>query len=241
MILECARLMRDPIAKGIGIPHGDGRPVFLIPGYWAGDGSLVPLARALRNAGYRTKAAGIRLNIGCANDMLAPIEARLERHVTRYGRKALVLGQSRGGAFARLLAARRPDLVDGLMTLGTPLLDPLAVHLLVLLNVGFVGTLGTLGLPGLLSIKCTRDNACCESVRHEYESPLPATTPFVSFYSRSDGIVDWRACLDPEARQVEVVSSHCGMAWNADVLRAIGVELARGAVDPRASSAIIAA
>jgi triacylglycerol lipase len=241
MFLERARLLRDPVSKGIGLPAGDGRPVFLIPGYLAGDVSLVPLAQALRRAGYRTKSAGIRLNIGCANEMLAPLEARLQTHVARYGRKAVVIGQSRGGAFARLLAARRPDLVDALITLGTPLLDPLAVHVLVLINVGFVGTLGTLGLPGLLSIKCTRDNACCESVRRQYESPLPASFLFASFYSRSDGIVDWRACLDPDAHHVEVSSSHCGMAWNPDVLRAIGFELARSPAAEALSSKFIAA
>jgi hypothetical protein len=232
MVLERARLLRDPIAKGIGLPPGHGRPVFLIPGYLAGDFSLVPLARALRRAGYRTKAAGIRINIGCASEMLAPLEARLETHIARHdGRKALVIGQSRGGAFGRLLAGRRPDLVDGLMTLGTPLVDPLALHVLVLLNLGFVGTLGTLGLPGLLSMECTRDNAECECIRHQYAPPLAATVPFVSFYSRSDGIVDWRSCLDPSARHVEVDSSHCGMSWNAEVLRAIGAELTRVAAD----------
>jgi hypothetical protein len=77
-----------------------------------------------------------------------------------------------------------------------------------------------------LSVQCTRDNAACECIRHQYAPPLPSTVPFVSFYSRSDGIVDWRSCLDPSARHVEVDSSHCGMSWNADVLRAIGAELA---------------
>ena len=33
-----------------------------------------------------------------------------------------------------------------------------------------------------------------------------------SVYSRSDGIVDWRACLDPAAEHVEIRASHCGMA-----------------------------
>ena len=28
--------------------------------------------------------------------------------------------------------------------------------------------------------------------------------PYVSMYTRSDGVVDWRACLDPEAQLVEV-------------------------------------
>jgi triacylglycerol lipase len=39
----------------------------------------------------------------------------------------------------------------------------------------------------------------------------------VSIYSRSDGIVDWHACLDPHARCVEVDGSHCGMAVNPAV------------------------
>ena len=40
-------------------------------------------------------------------------------------------------------------------------------------------------------------------------------------YSRSDGIVDWRACVDPLADAVEVESSHCGMSVNLDVYRAL--------------------
>jgi hypothetical protein len=38
-------------------------------------------------------------------------------------------------------------------------------------------------------------------------------------YSRTDAIVDWRACLDPHADCVEIDGSHCGMAVNADVFR----------------------
>ena len=39
----------------------------------------------------------------------------------------------------------------------------------------------------------------------------------MAVYSRSDGIVDWRACLDPAARQVEVDSTHCGMSVHGEV------------------------
>ena len=42
-----------------------------------------------------------------------------------------------------------------------------------------------------------------------------------AIYSRSDGIVDWRACQDPDAELVEVSSSHCGMAVNAEVYRVL--------------------
>jgi hypothetical protein len=43
----------------------------------------------------------------------------------------------------------------------------------------------------------------------------------INMDSRSDGIVDWRACLDPQAEQIEVDSSHCGMSVNVDVFRAL--------------------
>jgi pimeloyl-ACP methyl ester carboxylesterase len=230
MVPELAALRRHPIASGVGLPRGDGRPVFLIPGYMAGDSSLAPMARALSAASFRPATAGLRLNVGCANEMYRPIEARLEAHVAANGgRKAFVIGQSRGGGFGRWLAARRPDLVGGLVTLGTPLRDPLAVNFLVLMNLGVVGTLGRIGLPGLLSTHCMRLDRCCAKVWREGLAPLPDALPFLSIYSRSDGIVDWRACLDPAARHLEVESSHCGMAFNVDVLRAIGAELERAA------------
>ena len=41
--------------------------------------------------------------------------------------------------------------------------------------------------------------------------------PALAVHSRSDGIVDWRACLDPHARCVEIDGSHCGMAVNPAV------------------------
>jgi hypothetical protein len=47
----------------------------------------------------------------------------------------------------------------------------------------------------------------------------------VSIYSRSDGIVDWRACLDPAAEHVEVRASHIGMAVNGEVYAAVGAAL----------------
>jgi triacylglycerol lipase len=226
MFQELAELRRDPISKGVGLPEGDGRPVFLIPGYMAGDASLGPMGKALRAAGFRTERAGVRLNVGCANAMVGPIEARLAAHVAASGgRKAIIIGQSRGGTFGRWLAARRPDLVEGLIALGSPLRDPLAVHLLVLMNLGVVGTLGSLGVPGVFSKQCMRLDRCCEVAWREGMAPLAEGFPFTSIYSRSDGIVDWRSCLDPAARHVEVDSSHCGMAFNVEVLRAIGAAI----------------
>jgi hypothetical protein len=43
----------------------------------------------------------------------------------------------------------------------------------------------------------------------------------VAIYSRCDGCVSWRACLDPCARQIEVESSHTGMSVNLAVYRVL--------------------
>jgi hypothetical protein len=48
----------------------------------------------------------------------------------------------------------------------------------------------------------------------------------VSVYSRRDGVVDWRACLDPAAQHVEIAASHCGMAVNTGAYRAVAGALA---------------
>ena len=63
--------------------------------------------------------------------------------------------------------------------------------------------------------------------RADAAAPWPADIAFTSVYSRSDGIVDWRACLDPHARQVEVRSSHVGMAVNPAVFEIVAAALAR--------------
>jgi hypothetical protein len=66
---------------------------------------------------------------------------------------------------------------------------------------------------------------CCSEVWGALERPFPNDVGFVSIYSRTDGIVKWRSCLDPAAEQVEVRASHCGMAFNPEVYRAVAQTL----------------
>ena len=80
--------------------------------------------------------------------------------------------------------------------------------------------LGDLGVPGMLSSEC-RDGACCAAFREDLRASLPERVRGVSIYSRSDGIVSWEACLDPEAEHVEVDSSHTGMSVNLSVYRVL--------------------
>jgi triacylglycerol lipase len=218
--LETAALMRSAVFRGEGVEDGRGRPVLLIPGFLAGDDSLALMTRWLRRSGYHTRKAGLRANVGCSGETVERLEDRLEELVQGQGRRAAIVGQSRGGTLARVLARRRPDLVSGVVTLGTPHVEPFAVHPLVGLQLIAVGALGTLRVPGLFSRSCLSGD-CCAEFWEQTEKPLPKRVGFVSVYSRSDGVVDWRACLAPGARHVEIGSSHIGMAVSGAAYRAL--------------------
>jgi pimeloyl-ACP methyl ester carboxylesterase len=218
--LEHAALRRDPVLRGEGVAHGADDPVMLLPGFLAGDPSMGIMARWLTRIGYHPCRAEMRANVDCAARALERLEVALEHQHARFDRRVAIVGQSRGGSLARLLAVRRPELVSGIVTLGSPLRDQLAVHPFVRGPVLGVGLLGTLGVPGLFRHGCLSGD-CCAEAREQALAEFPACVGFVSIYSKSDGIVDWRACLDPDAQQVEVNASHIGMSAHADAFRAI--------------------
>jgi pimeloyl-ACP methyl ester carboxylesterase len=222
--LELAGLLRDPRYREPDPEAGQGRPVLLIPGFLAGDETLHLLARWLRRGGYLPFGAGMRSNIGCAKTALDALEARVEAEMP-VGPRVAVVGHSHGGTLGRSLAIRRPDLVSGVVTLGSPLVDQLALHPIARLQVRFVGGLGSLGTPGLFRGECLAGR-CCTEIRDAALHTFPKRVGFVSVYSRSDGVVDWRSCLDPRARAVEISSSHVGMAVSAAAYGAVGDALA---------------
>jgi triacylglycerol lipase len=202
--LELARLVCDPTFLHPG-RQADAPPVLLVPGFMAGDTSLVLLSGWLRRRGSRTSSAGIRLNVDCAERAVGRLE---------------VIGQSRGGQLARVLTVRNPDIVSALIMLGSPVLEPLNVAPPVMRALRSVARLGDLGVPGTLSMRCAEGD-CCAPFREDLREPLTPDVRAVAIYSRSDGIVSWPACLDPCARQVEVESSHNGMSVNLAVYRVL--------------------
>ena len=207
-------------------PRGDGASAILIPGFLAGDPSLTRMARWLKAGDFSLVRSGIRWNVDCLEDTVNSVEKRLEVAVEEEGRRALVIGQSRGGVVGRVLAVRRPDLVETLVTLGSPLRSQTAVHPPVWLSIGIVGGLGSLGFPGMLSHTCA-DGDCCRESREAVEAPFPEDVRFISFYSRGDSVVRYEACLDPAAEHVEIASSHLGMGVDATVWRILSRKLGR--------------
>jgi triacylglycerol lipase len=186
----------------------------------AGDGSLEVLGGWLRRRGAHVARAGMLLNTDCAERATTGVEARVRRLAERAGSRVVLIGQSRGGELARVAAVRNPETVSTVVMLGSPVLAPLDIGPATYGALRSVALLGDLGVPGMLSTKCS-DGDCCERFRADLVAPLPESVRGVAIYSRSDGIVSWRACLDPHAEHVEVESSHTGMSVNAGVYSAL--------------------
>lgn len=222
--LEAAALLRSRVFKGEGVEHADGQPVLLIPGFMAGDDSLGLMTQWLRRTGHHTGKAGIRSNVDCSSVSADRLAERLECLAEATGQKVAIIGQSRGGNLAKVLAVRHPELVSGIVTLGSPQLDPFDIHPLVRMQVYAVGTLGTLGIRGFFTHKCMK-GTCCERFWEDLAGPMPSDVGYLSVYSKSDGIVRWRACLDPAAEHLEIKASHVGMAVKPRAYRAIAQAL----------------
>ncbi|HWX97805.1 MAG TPA: alpha/beta hydrolase [Solirubrobacteraceae bacterium] len=216
---ELLRLLSD---RELRSPRrrADAQPAFLIPGLMAGDASLTVLRAWLERRGHRVSSSGMRANVDCAERGVMRLQAQLQAFASECGEPVVLIGQSRGGALARVLAVRNPEVVSTVVMLGSPVRDSLAVAPSVLQTVRWLARLGDLGLPGVFSSAC-KDGACCAAFREDLTAPLADGVQGIAVHSRSDGIVDWRACLDPHAQHVEVDSSHCGMSVHPAVYRVL--------------------
>ena len=192
-------------------------PVLLVPGFFSGDFALAPMTEALREAGHYTSRSGIAPNIGCTRELAAAVERRVEQTAERTGRRVALVGWSRGGTLAKIATVRRPDLVASLVTLGTPNTDPLAVNATLAAQLALITRLSSLGVPGLLGEDCL-SGECAGEMRDLLSRDVDPSIPYTSVFSLDDGVIDWRACLDPQAAHVEVAATHMSMGADPEVI-----------------------
>ena len=216
--LEQARAVRDLAAVRARqallrtAPRGDGHPVLLLPGLFAGDFSTAPLRRFLRNLCYDARGWKLGINRGPTPALRGGLDERLAHLFERHGRKVSLVGWSLGGIYARELARAHADRVRGVITLGTPFRDISATHAARLVPLR----------PGGRALHEAHD------LRAALRRPLPV--PTTSIYSRSDGIVHWQSCLQeegPQRENVQVACSHTGMGFHPQVLAVVADRLAQ--------------
>ena len=222
---ELARLVVDPVYRGAGIPYGDGAPVLLVPGFLAGDATLSVMRGWLGRIGYAPVASGILANVDCSDRAVDRLERRLLDEHERTGRRVALVGHSRGAHFAKALAHRHADLVSCAISLGAGLDSPFAISAPTQVAVGAFRALYAHTSDRVAQRGCFTDTCTCRFTR-DYAGAFPETVPLTSIYSRGDGVVRWRACVVPYARNVEVTGSHVGLAFNRKAYREIATTLA---------------
>jgi pimeloyl-ACP methyl ester carboxylesterase len=193
-------------------PRGDGHPVLILPGLLAGDASTTLLRGFLLNLGYQPERWGLGRNVGPTAEVVAGLPRALAKLARQAGGPVSVIGWSLGGIYARYLAHRNTELVRQIITLGSPfaMRDP----------------------------RQSRASWTFERHAHEHavhfdiraaELSAPVPVPATSVYSRRDGIVDWRGCIDPPGprrQNIEVRCSHLGFGHDAATLWVIADRLA---------------
>jgi len=204
---EYLRLLRDAVFQGRGVVHGHNRPVLLVPGFLAGDSSLSVMRSWLRRVGYHPEMPGILFNVRYSEAVLKTLLLRLVDMYAWSGRRVTVIGHSRGGILAKVLSDRQPQMVERVVTLGSPLDDPYDVNPLTMAGVRMAQALNAVryGMTAAVERRFMRDLAA------------PARVPVTSIYTRTDGIVNWTACLRPDVQTVEVTGSHVGLGVNPEV------------------------
>ena len=196
------------------LPKGDGHPVLVLPGFTAADGSTLELRALLRRLEYRTYGWKLGTNMGPTPAVVEGLEKRLRYISDREGKPVTVIGWSLGGIYARDLARRVPSQVRQVITLGSPFRmlpgDPSAAKRVW-------NSVEPFHHSGAM--------ARMAAVDHEL-LPVPST----SVYTRTDGIVHWRTCLEtkgPQSHNVEVFGSHCGLGFNPSVALVVADRLAQ--------------
>jgi pimeloyl-ACP methyl ester carboxylesterase len=200
-----------PFRANVGIvPRGDGHPVIVLPAFFCSDGMTRGFRQWLTKLGYAVEGWGSGINLGPTVAAVTAVERLLRYSTEASGRSASLVGVSLGGVLARALANAHPERVRRVITVCSPFRLPTASPLEPIY----------------------RALAPLHSGEHLLIDRLsaPPPVPTTAIYSRSDGVVAWRSCIDepaPDRENIAIDGAHTTMLLNPRALRVIAERLAR--------------
>jgi len=191
------------------LPTGDGRPVLVLPGFTASDQSTAALRHVLARLDYSVHGWHLGQNMGPSQRIVDGMINRFDEiHQRHGGQPVTLIGWSLGGLYSRALAARFPEQVRHVITLGSPFRLTRAEET----NVGR-------WFDRMAPLHGLRRPHSADFRREPYTG-VPAV-PSTAVFTKADGVVPWRSCVDvpgPQSENIEVYGSHCGLGYNPAVL-----------------------
>ena len=200
--------------------EGDRRPVLVVPGFYATDALTHRLRSHLRKLGYHVHGWRLGRNYGLTDDLVDGLLDRFDDVHRQHGAPVSLVGWSFGGLLVRWLTHQRTDHVRQVVCLGSPWRPEGEV---------------TRTTP-LFHWAAERHGLSDRARGIVHTSRQPLRVPCTAIYSKTEGIVNWRACtLDagPLCENIAVPSSHTGLAANPLALAALADRLAQDPADPR--------
>jgi hypothetical protein len=200
------------------LPRGDGHPVIVFPGLCSDPQWVGPVLSMCTELGYAARGWGRGLNTGPRGDVdewLAGLSHDIGLLLRKHRQRATLVGWSLGGVYAREVAKHLgPDRIRQVVSIGSP----------------FAGEPEHTNASLLYRLLNGSRPMLTDALRERLKAAPPV--PTTSIYSRTDGVVAWQACIQgacrhPHIENVEVDSSHCGLGWNARVLRILADRLAQ--------------
>jgi len=201
-------------------PRGDGHPVLLVPGFTAGDATMVGLKMFLRSRGYHVETWGLGQNTGFKLKFSQALEQKVRYLHHKHRRKVSIVGWSLGGVYGFYTAHNAPECIRTVISLGSPMrfsADKFDTRLMVrAVYRYFAHPMGPVAHLAHVRAKVLKS-----------PPPMPSTC----VYSMTDGVVPPQAARietdDREHENIWVPGSHLGLGFNAAVMCVLADRLAQ--------------
>ena len=203
-------------------PHGDGHPVLLVPGFMAGETTLIGLKLMLQNKGYDVHTWGLGRNMGFRSKHANALPQKIRHLHYTTGKKVSLVGWSLGGVFSMYGAQNSLECVRSIITLGSPI------------SVDAAGSQSPSAVKALYRLVSHRLGAGAHVMQPKVKvmrERRRLAIPTSCLYSLSDGVVPPQEATidgDPALHEnIQVPGSHIGLGFNGIVLSIVADRLAQ--------------